>query len=148
MTTLYQQIKTEQLEARKAKITLTSSLLTTLLGEIQSSTIGTTASSSGDFNPSDSEVLKVINKFIKNAKETLKLKPDNVTVSLELKLLETYLPKQLTDDELKQIISDIVSKFHENVQPNGRIGLVMKELKVNYENRYDASKVKDIILDL
>ena len=148
MTTLYQQIKTEQLEARKAKITLTSSLLTTLLGEIQSSTIGTTASSSGDFNPSDSEVLKVINKFIKNAKETLKLKPDNVTVSLELKLLETYLPKQLTDDELKQIISDIVSKFHENVQPNGRIGLVMKELKVNYENRYDASKVKDIILDI
>lgn len=148
MTTLYQQIKTEQLEARKAKITLTSSLLTTLLGEIQSSTIGTTASSSGDFNPSDSEVLKVINKFIKNAKETLKLKPDNVTVSLELKLLENYLPKQLTDDELKQIISDIVSKFHENVQPNGRIGLVMKELKVNYENRYDASKVKDIILDI
>ena len=148
MTTLYQQIKTEQLEARKAKITLTSSLLTTLLGEIQSSTIDTTASSSGDFNPSDSEVLKVINKFIKNAKETLKLKPDNVTVSLELKLLETYLPKQLTDDELKQIISDIVSKFHENVQPNGRIGLVMKELKVNYENRYDASKVKDIILDI
>ena len=93
---LYQQIKTEQLEARKAKIQLQINLYTTLLGEIQNATTGNKGSSS---EITDSEVLKVINKFIKNAKESLKLKPDNVTVSLELKILETFLPKQLSNEE-------------------------------------------------
>lgn len=142
---LYTQIKTEQLEARKAKLQLQTNLYTTLLGEIQSATTGT---KNGSSEISDSEVLRVINKFIKNAKETLKLKPDNVTVSLELKILETFLPKQLSDEELKSIVLDIKSKCHSTLQPNAVLGFVMKELKSNYQNQYDASKVKDIVLDL
>lgn len=142
---LYQQIKTEQLEARKAKIQLQINLYTTLLGEIQNATTGNKGSSS---EITDSEVLKVINKFIKNAKESLKLKPDNVTVSLELKILETFLPKQLSDDELKEAITNIVCNLQSTVQLNAKLGLVMKELKSKYENQYDASKVKDIVLGL
>lgn len=142
---LYQQIKTEQLEARKAKIQLQINLYTTLLGEIQNATTGNKGSSS---EITDSEVLKVINKFIKNAKESLKLKPDNVTVSLELKILETFLPKQLSNEELTDIVLKIKATCHSTLQPNAVLGFVMKELKANYENQYDASKVKDIVLGL
>lgn len=142
---LYTQIKTEQLEARKAKIQLQTNLYTTLLGEIQNATTG---NKNGSSEITDSEVLKVINKFIKNAKESLKLNPDNTTVSLELKILETFLPKQLTNEELKSIVLDIKSKCHSTLQPNAVLGFIMKELKANYENQYDASKVKDIVLGL
>lgn len=142
---LYQQIKTEQLEARKAKITLHTNLYTTLLGEIQTATAGL---KNGSSEISDSDVLRVITKFIKNAKDSLALRPDNTTVSLELKLLETFLPKQLTDEELTEIIVEVKTQCHSNLQPNAIIGFVMKHLKTNYENQYDASKVKDIILGL
>lgn len=142
---LYQQIKIEQLEARKAKIQLQTNLYTTLLGEIQTASTG---NKNGSSEISDSDVLRVINKFIKNAKETLKLKPNDVTVSLELKLLETFLPKQLSEDELKTIILEIKSKCHSTLQANAVLGFVMKELKANYENQYDASKVKNIIQGL
>ncbi len=142
---LYQQIKTEQLEARKAKITLHTNLYTTLLGEIQTATAGL---KNGSSEISDSDVLRVITKFIKNAKDSLALRPDNTTVSLELKLLETFLPKQLTDEQLTAIIVEVKTQCHANLQPNAIIGFVMKHLKANYENQYDASKVKDIVLGL
>lgn len=142
---LYQQIKTEQLEARKAKITLHTNLYTTLLGEIQTATAGL---KNGSSEISDSDVLRVITKFIKNAKDSLALRPDNTTVSLELKLLETFLPKQLTDEQLTAIIVEVKTQCHAGLQPNAIIGFVMKHLKANYENQYDASKVKDIVLGL
>lgn len=142
---LYQQIKTEQLEARKAKITLHTNLYTTLLGEIQTATAGL---KNGSSEISDSDVLRVITKFIKNAKDSLALRPDNTTVSLELKLLETFLPKQLTDEQLTAIILEVKTQCHAGLQPNAIIGFVIKHLKANYENQYDASKVKDIVLGL
>ena len=89
-----------------------------------------------------------ITKFIKNAKDSLALRPDNTTVSLELKLLETFLPKQLTDEELTAIIVEVKTQCHSNLQPNAILAFVMKHLKINYENQYDASKVKDIVLGL
>lgn len=150
---LYQQIKIEQLEARKAKLGLHINLYTTLLGEIQGSYIGgkTPVEYEEDgitLKVPDSVTLQVITKFIKSSKETLNLQPSNTTVSLELKLLETFLPKQLTDEELTSIVLDIKAKCHSNLQPNAILGFVMKELKTNYQNQYDASKVKGIITNL
>ena len=68
---LYQQIKATQLEARKEKNTININLFTTLLGEIQTANTG---NKTGNNEILDSDVIKVINKFIKSTKETLKLK--------------------------------------------------------------------------
>ena len=138
---LYQQIKSTQLEARKEKNTININLFTTLLGEIQTA-------NTGNNEILDSDVIKVINKFIKSTKETLKLTPNNKVATLELEILETFLPKQLTDEELTAIIVEVKTQCHSNLQPNAIIGFVMKHLKTNYENQYDASKVKDIVLGI
>ena len=142
---LYQQIKATQLEARKEKNTININLFTTLLGEIQTANTG---NKTGNNEILDSDVIKVINKFIKSTKETLKLTPNNKVATLELEILETFLPKQLTDEELTAIIVEVKTQCHSNLQPNAIIGFVMKHLKINYENQYDASKVKDIVLGL
>ena len=143
---IIEQIKKEQLEARKAKNTIKTNLYTTLLGEIQTAVIGT--SNSVDVkhanNITDDVVIKVINKFIKNIKETLSLRPDDFTATTELTLLETFLPRKLSEEELKQIIANL--KVAAGTKTGGALlGFVMGELKKGYPNLYDASLVRSLV---
>lgn len=143
---IIEQIKKEQLEARKAKNTIKTNLYTTLLGEIQTAVIGT--SNSVDVkqtnNITDDVVIKVINKFIKNIKETLSLRPDDFTATTELTLLETFLPQKLSEEELKQIIANL--KIAAGTKTGGALlGFVMGELKKGYPNLYDASIVRTLV---
>ena len=143
---IIEQIKKEQLEARKAKNTIKTNLYTTLLGEIQTAVIGT--SNSVDVkhanNITDDVVIKVINKFIKNIKETLSLRPDDFTATTELTLLETFLPRKLSEEELKQIIANL--KIAAGTKTGGALlGFVMGELKKGYPNLYDASIVRTLV---
>ena len=147
---LYKQIKTEQLEARKAKLDLHTKLFTTLLGEIQGAVVGgkNPAEYEEDgttLKVSDQDTLKVINKFIKSAKESLKLQPNNTTVSLELKLLETFLPKQLTVLELGEIVGKLMADRDPSLTGGKLTGYIMSQLKKDYEGMYDASLVKGLI---
>lgn len=147
---LYKQIKIEQLEARKAKLDLHSKLFTTLLGEIQGSIVGGKSlveyeEDGTTLKVSDEATLKVITKFIKSAKESLALRPDNTTVSLELKLLETFLPKQLTTLELGEIVGKLMADRDPTLTGGKLVGYIMSHLKKNYEGMYDASLVKGLI---
>ncbi len=143
---IIEQIKKEQLEARKAKNTIKTNLYTTLLGEIQTAVIGTSGSVSTkqDNNVTDDVVIKVINKFIKNIKETLSLRPDDFTATTELTLLETFLPQKLSEEELKQIVANL--KIAAGTKTGGALlGFVMAELKKSYSNLYDASIVRTLV---
>lgn len=147
---LYKQIKIEQLEARKAKLDLHSKLFTTLLGEIQGSIVGGKSpveyeEDGTTLKVSDEATLKVITKFIKSAKESLALRPDNTTVSLELKLLETFLPKQLTILELGEIVGKLMADRDPTLTGGKLVGYIMSQLKKDYEGMYDASLVKGLI---
>ena len=143
---IIEQIKKEQLEARKAKNTIKTNLYTTLLGEVQTAVIGTSGSVSTkqDNNVTDDIVIKVINKFIKNIKETLSLRPDDFTANTELTLLETFLPQNLSEEELKQIVTNL--KIAAGTKTGGALlGFVMCELKKGYPNLYDASIVRTLV---
>ena len=143
---IIEQIKKEQLEARKAKNTIKTNLYTTLLGEIQTAVIGTFGSvnTKQDNNVTDDVVIKVINKFIKNIKETLSLRPDDFTANTELTLLETFLPQKLSEEELKQIVANL--KIAAGAKTGGALlGFVMGELKKSYPNLYDASIVRTLV---
>ena len=143
---IIEQIKKEQLEARKAKNTIKTNLYTTLLGEVQTAVIGTSNSVNlkQAKNIADDVVIKVINKFIKNIKETLSLRPDDFTANTELTLLETFLPQKLSGEELKQIIADL--KIEAGTKTGGALlGFVMGELKKGYPNLYDASLVRSLV---
>lgn len=143
---LINQIKKEQLEARKAKDVVKTNLYTTLLGEVQTAVIGTpnSVSTKQTNTITDDIVLKVINKFIKNNKETLSLRPDDFTATTELTLLETFLPQKLSEEELKQIVANL--KIEAGTKTGGALlGFVMGELKKGYPNLYDASLVRSLV---
>lgn len=123
--TLMEQIKTKQIAARKAGLT-EASLLTTLLGE--AAVIGKNA---GNRETTDSEVVTVVKKFVKNIDETVTALTergvDATTFLAERTVLEQFLPVQLSENALRE-----VAKY----QPN--MPAFMKHLKENFAGQYDG----------
>lgn len=144
---LFKQIKTDQVAARKAKDSVKASLLTTLIGEIQGSVTGGKAPVAYEedgvtLKVADDETLKVIKKFLKNAQETIRLK-DNPETRQEIETLDAYLPKQLSDEQLKAAVDSILANC--TLEGGKRMGYVMGQLKQQYPDQFDASKVKGMV---
>ncbi len=137
--TLITKIKADQLQARKDRNSLKSTILTTLIGE--ASIIG---KNGGNREVTDQEVITVIKKFIKSIDDTLNylgvassFTVQYQVVASEKAMLEKYLPSQMTEEELIQAIAEV--KFAPK-------GIIMKFLKDNFAGKYDgklASKVID-----
>ena len=149
MDELVQKVRLDQLQARKDRDTVRASLLTTLLGEFEGAMkTGASNGKKGDsanepavIAPSNSsEVLQaLIKKFLKNIDATLAIRqlPDIIR---EKEILESYLPKQLTDDELSATIDSIVAN---GAAPN--VGAIMKELQTKYKGQYDGKTASQLI---
>jgi uncharacterized protein len=63
----------------------------------------------------------------------------------EKSLLQTYLPKQLTDQELFDIVSEIAMQTKES---GGNIGMAMKNLSSKLKGKADMGKVSKLARDL
>lgn len=131
MSKLLNEIKLNQLEARKKKDTVEASLLTTLLGEYEALTKMSNSQS-------DDEILiMLIKKFIKNIDITAQVK-DSENLQREKRILEEYLPKQLSEAELELII---VSYSNDGADT---VGLAMKRLKEEYPGMYDGKLASEV----
>lgn len=128
--TLIEQIKADYLTARKTKDSVKVSLLATLLGEAQM--IGKNA---GNRETTDSEVIAVVKKFIKNVNELLAVAPGHVQATAEISVLENYLPKQMSADEIRAALNDV---------PRQK-GTMMQHLKKNFNGQYDGKQASDLI---
>lgn len=135
---LIKTIQKDYLAARYAKDTLKSNLLSTLLGEAQA--IGKDA---GNRDATDAETVAVIKKFIKNAEITsqaaLASIQTNKMASIqnaanEIKILTTYLPQQLSEEDVKLIIA-------RRANEGDNMGQVMNHFKENYAGQYDGKMV-------
>ena len=138
-------IREKSIEARKAKDSLASSLLVTLLSEV--SIVGKNAGR----ETTDAEAIAVVKKFISNNRETMNivLHTDEARANLlarEISILEQFLPKQLTTDELDVEARKIVIEL--NVSTPRDMGTVMKVLKERFEGTYDAKVASDIVKKL
>jgi len=144
MTTL-NQIKQDQLQARKEKNTVAANLLTTLMGEIQGDLTrmapeARTEKAEGDV------VMATIKSFLKKNKESQDNVKDTKKVQ-ELKteeaILTAYMPTQLSKIQLEEIIKkqfptiDVKSK-----------GPVMAFLKQNYNGQYDGKVASEVVTSL
>jgi uncharacterized protein YqeY len=142
---LIEQIKLDQIEARKARSMLKATLLTTLLGEANM-----VAKNAQRDTPSDEEVQAVVRKFLKGNLETQAVLRNSGKASngargiamAEQAILESYLPEQLSEDELKVIIRDAISG---GVLPN--VGNLMTFLKGFYAGHYDGKLASAVIKD-
>jgi len=121
--TLKEQINKNYIEAFKSKNVVEKNLLSVIKGEIQ-----TVEKNTGVENLQDEDVIKILNKFVKSLKETLKsLAPVDgngenlVQTAVELAIVECYLPKQLSVEEIQVKIDALVASGVNN------IGQIMKE---------------------
>lgn len=136
---ILQKIKQDQLEARKQRDTIRAQLLTTLYSE--AAKIGKDA---GNRDSTDAEVIAVVQKFIKTNNEFQNLQSiaaaDHLQVlKTEAEILSSYLPTQLTSDEIQSIIEQQISSGKRD------IGSLMKLFKDNYAGRYDAAVVSKLV---
>jgi uncharacterized protein YqeY len=135
MMTLIERIKADQIIARKAKDSVKTTLLSTLLGEITA-----VGKNNGNRETTDAEAIAVIKKFKKNVEDTQSLifgssiRPMVYTdMDAEIDLYESYLPKQLSETELKSTIRTLKT-HNSNIQMKD----IMSYLKENFAGLYDG----------
>lgn len=97
----------------------------------------------------DSKVIEVLSKEVKQRREALVEfekgnRQDLVDkANNEIKILMNYLPQQLTEDEIKSIISDAVKEIGANSMKD--MGKVMKSVNPKTKGRADGSLVSKLV---
>lgn len=132
--------------ARKEKKN-TVSWLSTLLAEVKA--IG---KNDGNRETTEEETLKMIQKFRKGVLETedLLLKKGAAETDAKMQELkaerevyESYLPKMMSEEELRAAVREIVSSLD-----NPNMGAVMKLLKEKYSGKYDGKQASALVKDI
>lgn len=131
---LIETIRKDMQQAKIAKETVKANLLSTLYAEIF------TQSKSGKEMTEDDE-FKIIRKFIKNADDTIALGVSDEAVTKlneEKKILEAYLPAQLSREKIEEIVSGLIAE-----------GKTLKEImpffKEKYNGLYDGRLVSETV---
>lgn len=105
MEGLKAKVSADYLDAFKNRNTIKKNLLGVIKGEIQ-----TKEKLSGASELSDADVLSIINKSYKNITETLSKIGENAELQEEAKVLEAYLPKQMSIEEISAALVEIVNE--------------------------------------
>ena len=100
----------------------------------------------------ENDIKQLLKKMIKQRSESIEIYKKNNREDLlkieenEVSILLNYLPKQLSDEETKNICLEIVKKI--NAQSIKDMGKVMGELKKNYSGNLDFSKAGTILKEV
>lgn len=143
--TLKEQIQKDFISAMKNKDEVTKSALSGLKSKI------TEAEKVNGSELSDSEILKVINKGIKQREESIRMfneggRPElAVKESEERLVLMNYMPAQMTDDEIETAVREIIVGLPVMTNANALSGKTMGEFNKKYQGRADSKRVSEII---
>jgi uncharacterized protein YqeY len=136
--TLYEQIARDQLAARKAKKTIETALLTTLLGDIQTHNIN-----SGKV-VTDDDVLSFLKKYIKNINIVLEHAPGDCVAVAEREILAEYMPPQMSDALMRHEINVFALTSGKQLTA----GEVMGYFKKYHFGKYDAKVLANLIKEV
>lgn len=106
---LKEKIRADYMSAFKAKNTISKNFLSVILGEIQNIEKNIGVDTLGD-----EEVTKILNKTVKSLKESQSKFPSAQTTE-ELSIIESYLPKQMTEGEIRVVIENLISDNDLNI---------------------------------
>ena len=140
---MYDKIKNDIVSALKEKDTLRLQTLRGVKGEVDLEHINKKIEINDDL------LISVISHQIKTRRESIvefeKGGRDDLInkTNEEIKLLETYLPKQLDESEINAILDEAFDK----VKPtsNKDMGLIMREVTSKLKGKADMSKVSSLI---
>lgn len=134
---LMQKIREDQLTARKERDAVRASLLTTLFAE--AAKVG---KDDGNRESTDAEVVATIRKFLKSNAEAQRILTDNEALSvlqLEQTYLEGYLPKQLSETELKERVENLRKQGLNSVKD------FMAHFKTAHAGEYDGALLSKVV---
>ena len=100
----------------------------------------------------DPEIIKVLRKMRKQRQESADLYKKGGRQELfeveeaEIRIIDTFLPKQLSEEETKKICKEIIETVGASSIKD--IGKIMEHLKQKYYDSVDFSKVNTIVKDL
>jgi len=100
----------------------------------------------------DAEIIKVLRKMQKQRQDSAELykkggRQELLNIELEeIKIIDSFLPKQLNENETKKICEDVVKKLGASTIKD--IGKIMGTLKKQYPETIDFSKVNIILKSL
>tara|TARA_B100001250_G_C19467614_1_gene643033 strand:- start:146 stop:607 length:462 start_codon:yes stop_codon:yes gene_type:complete len=100
----------------------------------------------------DVEIVKVLRKMRKQRQDSIELykkgeRPELLEVELaEIKIIDSFLPKQLSDEETKKICKEVIESLGASSIKD--MGKIMGSLKQKYSDTIDFSKVNVIVKGL
>lgn len=97
----------------------------------------------------DEDVIDLIKKEIKKHEESIEMYKAGGRIDLqekeekELQILKSYLPEQISEEEVRRIISEIILKL--NATSSSDFGRVMKEAMLELKGKAEGSLIKRIV---
>jgi uncharacterized protein YqeY len=140
---LKQDIEQQAKDALKAGDQLKLSTLRFLLAALQNEEIAKKR------ELSDEEVVALVQRQVKQHRESIEAFSKGGRSDLaskeeeELKILNTFVPQQLSDDELGKIVQEVINSFTESDQKN--FGKVMGAVMAKVKGKSDGGKVSKIV---
>ena len=146
MGNLSDQVRADLTESMKARSAERTSVLRMLQAAIKYEIINVR------HELSDEEVMTVIRKAVKQRHDSIEQytkgnRPDLAAKEQsELEILKTYMPPELSDEEIESGVREIVAST--GAQSKKDMGKVMKEATARYKGRVDGKKIQEIVVRL
>ena len=143
MGKLSDQVRADLTESMKARSAERTSVLRMLQAAIKNEQINV------QHELADEEVMTVIRKAVKQRLDSIEQytkgnRPDLAAKEQsELEILKTYMPPELTDEEIESGVREIVAST--GAQSKKDMGKVMKEAAARYKGRVDGKKIQEIV---
>src|ERR1700682_4204981 len=143
MAKLTEQTRTDLTEAMKARDAEKLSTLRMLQSAMKYQQI------EAGHELSDEEAMTVIRKAVKQRLDSIEQYTKGNRPELaekerrEMELLKTWLPPELTDEEIEAGVREIVAST--GAQSKKDMGKVMKEASAKYKGRVDGKKIQEIV---
>ncbi|MAO92077.1 MAG: glutamyl-tRNA amidotransferase [Rhodospirillaceae bacterium] len=97
----------------------------------------------------DDEVLQMLQSMVKQRRDSIAMYEQGGRLELaereqqEIDVIQRYLPKQMTEDEIEQAVQDLIEEM--NASGLKQMGAVMGELRDRYAGQMDFAKASPIV---
>jgi uncharacterized protein len=143
MAALTEKVRADMTEAMKAQAKERLSTLRMLQSSLKNEQINV------GHELSDEEAMTVIRKAVKQRQDSIEQYTNAGRAELaekersEMELLKTYLPAELSDEELESGLREIIAST--GAQSKKDLGKVMKEATARFKGRVDGKKVQEAV---
>lgn len=143
---LSQQLNDDMKQAMRAKDKFKLSVIRMILSSVKNEKI----KKGSELN--DSEVLDIVNRELKQRKDSLQEFEDAGRDDLadkirkEIEIVSNYLPEQLTEEELKSIVTQTIQEV--GASSKADMGKVMGALMPKVKGRADGKTVNQMVQEL